>query len=206
MVRPRATATHKGAEPGARERALRQALREVAPDVRPAGGKLAERAASHDRERRGWLSKQLSVEQVEFLQSIEATATLLREARDARGEPVHPTDARHSLLAALERIGGWPSISDLGRALRVSKQAAREQVIGAARAGLLELLPDPHDHRSLQIGLTAGGKRELATVRARQFNLVATLLTGLETRDMRLVAHVLRVIRERLVASRKRRG
>ena len=86
------------------------------------------------------------------------------------------------------------------------EQAAREQVIGAARAGLLELLPDPRDRRSIQIGLTASGRRELAVVRARQSNLVATLLTGLEARDMRLVAHVLRVIRERLVASRKRNG
>jgi DNA-binding MarR family transcriptional regulator len=190
----------------ARQQALRKALQEVAPGAGTASGRLRHVATNPDRERRRWLSGALRAEEADFIQGITATATLLREARDISGEPVYPADARHDLLAALERIGGWPSISELARALRVSKQAAREQVIGAARAGLLELLPDPRDRRSIQIGLTASGERELAVVRARQSNLVATLLTGLDARDMRLVAHVLRVIRKRLVVSSGKRG
>ena len=156
MVRP------KVAERDARQQALLQALQEVAPGADTARGKPRHGATNHDRERRRRLSKALRAEEAAFIQAIAATATLLREARGVGGEPVYPTDARHDLLAALERIGGWPSISELARALRVSKQAAREQVIGAARAGLLELLPDPHDRRSIQVGLTAGGKRLLA--------------------------------------------
>jgi MarR family transcriptional regulator, temperature-dependent positive regulator of motility len=189
-------------EQEAREQALRRALREVAPGSGAASRKAQRRAANHDRERRLWHSKALREEQFDFIRGITATATLLLQDRDVNGEPTYPTDARYILLTTLERIGGWPSISELARGLRVSKQAAREQVIGAARAGLLELLSDPYDRRSIQIGLTASGKRELAAVRARQFSLVATLLTGLEARDMRLVAHVLRVIRKRLLASR----
>jgi DNA-binding MarR family transcriptional regulator len=184
-----------------REAALRKALREVAPDAGAASEALAH-ARSHDRERRRWMSREQKDERAEFLRAITATATLLWQARDINGEPIHPTDARYQVLAALERIGGWPSISELARALRVSKQAAREHVVGAARAGLLELLPDPHDRRSIQVGLTAEGKRSLAGVHARQFLFGAHLLNGLEPRDMRLASHVLRVIRGRLQASR----
>jgi DNA-binding MarR family transcriptional regulator len=203
---PLVVAGRKMTELEAREQALRRALREVAPGSGGASAKTYGRATNNDRARRRWLSKALRDEQLDFIQGITATATLLQQAGDVNGKLVYPTDARYKLLTALQRIGGWPSISELARALRVSKQAAREQVIGAARAGLLELLPDPHDGRSIQIGLTASGKRELTAVRASQSNLVTTLLTGLEARDMRLVAHVLRVIRDRLLASRKRLG
>jgi DNA-binding MarR family transcriptional regulator len=199
-------AQRKTADQEARELALRQALREVAPGSGAPIGKGQRHSTNRDRERRRWLSKALRDEQSEFIRGITATATLLQRARDALGEPIYPADARYNLLASLQRIGGWPSISELARALRVSKQAARQQVIGAARVGLLELLPDPRDRRSIQVGLTVSGTLELATVQARQFKLVATLVTGLEGRDMRLVAHVLRVIRERLLASSKRSG
>jgi len=187
----------------ARREALQKTLRELAPD---ALSKEARRRAARDRERRRWLSKELAAQQLEFIDGIAATAALLLQARDGAGDPIYPSDGRYGLLAALERIGGWPSISELARVLRVSKQAAREQVVAAARAGLLELLPDSHDRRAIQIGLTPGGKRMLAAVRGWQLNLVTTLLLGLQAREMRLAAHVLRVIRERLLASRENRG
>ena len=197
---------HRERERSLRETALRGALREIALDAGASAGTVGRHALSRDRDRRRRLSKALRTEEAEFVQGITVTAALLQQARDANGEPVYPADARYHLLSALERVGGWPSISALARAQRVSKQAARKQMIAAASRGLLELLPDPRDRRSIQIGLTASGKQTLAAVRARQFNLVARLLTGLEAREMRLVAHVLRVIRERLVAPRGRRG
>jgi len=198
---------HRERERSLRETAPRGALREIALDAGASAGTVGRHALSRDRDRRRWLSKALRTEEAEFVQGITVTAALLQQARDANGEPVYPADARYQLLSALERVGGgWPSISELARAQRVSKQAARKHVIAAASRGLLELLPDPRDRRSIQIGLTASGKQTLAAVRARQFNLVARLLTGLEAREMRLVAHVLRVIRERLVAPRGRRG
>ena len=197
---------HPERERSLRETALRGALREIALGAGASAGTVGRHALSRDRDRRRRLSKALRTEEAEFVQGITVTAALLQQARDANGEPVYPADARYQLLSALERVGGWPSISELARAQRVSKQAARKQVIAAASRGLLELLPDPRDRRSIQIGLTASGKQMLAAVRARQFNLVARLLTGLEAREMRLVAHVLRVIRERLVAPRGRRG
>jgi DNA-binding MarR family transcriptional regulator len=188
------------------QKALRDVLRGVAPEPGASTTPSQRSAASRDRERRRWMSNELHAEQAAFLQGITATANLLAAVRDSDGEPIYPTDARYNLLAALQRIGGWPSIAELARVQRVSKQAAREQVIGATRAGLLELLPDPQDRRAIQIGLTASGKRELAAVRTRQFNLVATLLNGLKAREMRLVAHVLSVIRDRLNAVRRDSG
>jgi DNA-binding MarR family transcriptional regulator len=163
-------------------------------------------AVNRDRERRRWLAKLQRAESLDFIRGITDTAALIQRARGAGGELVFRTDARYSLLAALERIGGWPSISELGRALGVSKQTAREQVIAAARAGLLELVPDPSDRRSIQIGLTPSGKTELAAARLSERALVASLLRGLGARDMKLVAHVLRVMRERLLRAERERA
>jgi DNA-binding MarR family transcriptional regulator len=144
-------------------------------------------------------------EAVEFVRGIMDTAALIQAAHDTGGEPVFRTDARYKLLAALDRIGGWPSISELGRALRVSKQAARQQVIAAASVGLLELVPDPSDRRSIQIGLTPSGKSQLAAARPRELSLLTMLLGSLGARDMRLVAHVLRVMRARLLRAERER-
>jgi DNA-binding MarR family transcriptional regulator len=183
-----------------RKEILRAALREAAAGFDVLGAPTSG-GADRDRERRRWLAKLQRAEAVEFVRGILDTAAALQRARTAGGEAVFRTDVRYTMLVALEQIRGWPSISELGRALRISKQAAREQVIAAAHAGLLELVPDPGDRRSIQIGLTPAGKAELAVGRGREFTRIATLLRGLGAPDMRLVAHVLRVMRERLLRS-----
>ena len=156
-------------------------------------------AAPSDRGRRRRLADLWRIEATEFVRGIVETAALIEAARGGSGEPVFRTDPQYKLLAGLERIGGWPSISEIARELGVSRQAARQQVVAAARGGLLELVPDPYDRRSIQIGLSLAGKRELGAARVRELVLVTTLLSGLGDRDMRLVAHVLRVLRARLL-------
>jgi DNA-binding MarR family transcriptional regulator len=193
-----------------REKALRNALREVLVGIEPSvdaeSSAAARVSATRDRERRRRLAEEGREQDSEFIRGIEDTAKLIREARSADGEPVYRTDACYRLLGSIERGGGWPSISGVARMLRVSKQAARQQVIAAAGIGLLETLPDPFDRRSIQIGLTLSGKRELAAARAREVAASDLLLRGLGVRERRLVAHVLRVMRARLSrAERERR-
>lgn len=188
-----------------REDILRAALREAVLGSEAVHLARPLRAADRDRSRRRWVAEVRRAEAVEFVRGIIDTAALIQGAHDTGGEPVFRTDVRYKLLVALDRIGGWPSISELGRALRVSKQACRQQVIAAARIDLLELVPDPSDRRSIQIGLTRSGKSELAAARSRELKLIATLLGGLGARDMRLVAHVLRVMRERLLRADRER-
>jgi DNA-binding MarR family transcriptional regulator len=158
---------------------------------------------TRERERRQRLAKSRREEDTEFVRAIEETAKLIRDARAPDGEPVYRTDIRYRVLAGIESGGGWPSMSGLGRVLRMSKQAARQQVIAAARMGLLELLPDPFDRRSMQIGLTPSGKNVLAAARAREHVASDLLIRGLGERGKRLVAHVLRVMRARLLRAER---
>ncbi len=86
----------------------------------------------------------------------------------------------------------------------MSRQAAREQAIKTAEAGLVELFTAPDDRRLLQVALTPAGRREIERQRMPDFGWVFTLLNGLEPSAMRETNHVLRVIRLRLERYRER--
>ena len=70
-------------------------------------------------------------ESARFLYAIVETGDCLRAARDFSREPALPLDRRSELLAAIDKTGGCPSFSDVGRALRISKQSARELILAA---------------------------------------------------------------------------
>lgn len=80
----------------------------------------------------------------------------------------------------------------------MSRQAAREQALKTAEAGLVELFTAPDDRRLLQVALTSAGRRELDRQRMPDFGWVFTLLNGLEPSAMCETNHVLRVLRQRL--------
>jgi len=142
---------------------------------------------------RTWL-----LEATTFVRDIVATSTLIERARTPDGKPVVRTDAQFALLATLERLEGCPAFADLGRAARISRQAARALAIDAARAGVVELVPNAADRRIVQVVVTPLGRKILAEAGSRERLWAAQLLNGLPTREMRLVAHVLGVIRQRL--------
>jgi DNA-binding MarR family transcriptional regulator len=138
------------------------------------------------------------VEATDFLYEIARTADALKEAKAFDGEPALHSGARWRLLRAIERCGGAPTFADLGRALRISRQAARELAVKAATRGVVQLLPAPDDGRALQVALTPSGRRELENQRMPLFSWTFTLLNGLDERAMHEANHVLAVIRRRL--------
>ena len=138
------------------------------------------------------------VEATAFLHEILAVADSLRDARSFDGEPALHLGPRWRLLRAIERCGGAPTFSDLGRLLTMSRQAARELALKAAEHHLVELWPAHDDRRALQVMLTPRGRKELEAQRLPQLAWVLTLLNGLEPPAMRATSHVLRVIRLRL--------
>jgi DNA-binding MarR family transcriptional regulator len=140
------------------------------------------------------------VEAAAFLYAIVETADRLRAARDFRGELALWLDRRAQLLAAIAQMGGCPTFSDLGRALGVTRQSAREIALAAERAGLVELFTDPYDRRALQVGLTPRGRGELERRRLPASDWLMTLLAGLEDGPRRTTVRVLGVIRDRLRA------
>lgn len=138
------------------------------------------------------------VDATAFLLEIVATADSLREARDFVGGSAMYFGTRWRLLRAIERCGGAPTFTDLGRLLKMSRQGARGHALMAAEAGLVELFPSPDDRRAWQVALTPGGRQALERQRMPPSDWLFTLLNGLEPKTMQSTHHVLRVIRLRL--------
>jgi len=139
-----------------------------------------------------------SVEATLFLHEIVMTADALQEARAFDGESAMHFETPSRLLRAIERCGGAPTFSDLGRLLGISRQAARGHALDAARAGVVELFQTPEDRRAWQVALTSSGRQALERQRKPQLAWMLTLLNGLEPAPMRTTRHVLRVLRQRL--------
>ena len=138
------------------------------------------------------------VEATAFLLEIVTTADSLREARAFDGELAMHFDPTSRLRRAIERCGGAPTFTDLGRLLGMSRQAARSHALKAAREGVVELFQAPEDRRAWQVALTSTGRRALQQQRKPQIAWIFTLLNGLEPLPMRTTRHVLHVIRQRL--------
>src|SRR5689334_10819468 len=138
------------------------------------------------------------VEATAFLHEIVMTADALREARAFDGESAMHFETSSRVLRAIERCGGAPTFTDLGRLLGMSRQAARGHALHAAQRGVVELFQAPGDRRAWQVALTSTGRRELERQRQPQLSWTLTLLNGLEPTPMRTTRHVLSVIRQRL--------
>jgi DNA-binding MarR family transcriptional regulator len=142
-----------------------------------------------------------------LIDEIVTTAEQVAAARHVDGERVARTDPRWRLLRAIERSNYCLSISDLGRLLHVPRQRAHEIVVGAARSGEVEVLPNAHDRRILQVFLTARGRSTLSTARQRRSEWTGALLNGLGRRELRETIDILRTIRHRLLRDeRETRG
>jgi DNA-binding MarR family transcriptional regulator len=134
----------------------------------------------------------------ELMAEITAAAERIGAARTWGGEPVTRTDGPWRVLAAVARSHYCLSIADLGRALGVRRQVAHELAHEAARAGYIELAPNPDDRRILQAFVTQPGRGAIAAARSVESQWLAVLLNGLGDREMATATHVLRVIRQRL--------
>jgi DNA-binding MarR family transcriptional regulator len=134
----------------------------------------------------------------ELIDEITDAARRIAGARDLYGEPVFRTDGIWRVLATVASSHYCLAISDLARALRIRKQVAHELAHAAARAGVIELAPNPHDKRLLQALLTAAGRSALAAARSAETLWLATLLHGLGDHELAATTQVVRVIRQRL--------
>jgi DNA-binding MarR family transcriptional regulator len=144
------------------------------------------------------LFREWHVDATAFFYEILRTADSLKEAKTFDGDPALHLGAQWRLVRAVERCGGAPTFADLARMLQMSRQAARESAVRAARAGLVELLMSPNDRRALQVALAPAGRQALERQRMPEFGWLFTLLRGLDEDRMRDASHVLEVIRRRL--------
>jgi DNA-binding MarR family transcriptional regulator len=134
----------------------------------------------------------------ELINEIERAARAVADARDLNGQPLFRTDGIWRVLTTVAHSSYCLAIADLGRALRVRKQYAHELAYAAVRAGVVDLEPNPHDKRILQLLLTPTGRAQLAAARSAESLWLTTLLNGLGDHELTAAAHVVRVIRQRL--------
>jgi len=138
------------------------------------------------------------IEAAAFVYEIVLVADALKEAHTFDHDTALHFGRRWQLLRAIERCGGAPTFTDLGRLLGMSRQAARELAIKEAETGVIEIFPAHDDRRAWQVMLTPIGRRALAAQRVPNATWLFTLLNGLDPAAMRMIQHVLRVIRLRL--------
>jgi DNA-binding MarR family transcriptional regulator len=134
----------------------------------------------------------------QLIDEISDAARRLAGARDWNGERVFRTDGVWRVLTAVARSSYCLAIADVARVLGIRRQAAHELVHSAARAGYIDLAPNPHDKRILQALLTSHGRAELAAARIARGVWLATVLNGLGDQELAAATHVVRVIRQRL--------
>ena len=158
------------------------------------------------RRRRRPVEGDFHVEATAFLHEIIRAADCLRDADAFDGASALQLGPRWRLLRAIERCGGAPTFSDLGRLLDMSRQGAREQALEAAETGVVELFPAHDDRRALQVMLTPAGRRALEAQRMPDSVWLFTLLNGLDPAAMRGTEHVLRVIQATPRALRRERA
>ncbi len=138
------------------------------------------------------------VAEQDLVNEITVATQCIAKARGFDGERLYRTDGNWRVLAAVARSPYCLAIADLGRALRVRKQTAHELAHAAARAGVIELEPNPDDKRILQLLLTPRGRAELTASRIAETAWLTALLSDLGDHELARTTHVVRVIRQRL--------
>ena len=145
------------------------------------------------------------VEMTAFLFEIVAAADALRAARAPDGSQALRFDRQWQLLTAVERYGNAPTFSHLARLLGVSRQAARDFALTAAKANLVELLAASHDQRVWLVALTPAGRRAIDAHRMPAFSWAFALLKDLEPAKLRATNRVLHALRRRLESDERDR-
>jgi len=150
------------------------------------------------RKRRTVLLERRRAAEQTLVYEITSTAWQIAAARDWSGDPVFRTDGAWRVLAAIAGSPYCLAIADLARVLGVRRQVAHELAHAAARKGVIELAPNPHDKRILQALLTPSGRSQLAAARTAEAIWLGTLLSDLNDYDMAKATHIVGVIRRRL--------
>jgi len=192
----------------ARMTALKKALRDCvthagasdtgASDTGASDTGASDTGASEHRQRRPAPLLQRRLAEHDLIDEITSAAQGIANARDWNGDPVYRTDGIWRVLATVARSQYCLAIADLGRALGIRKQAARELAHAAVRARVIELAPNPHDKRILQALVTPTGRAALAGARIAENAWLAVLLNGLDDNELKATVHVVRIIRQRL--------
>jgi DNA-binding MarR family transcriptional regulator len=157
----------------------------------------------------GWRAERpdLDVEPLQVLSRIGRLARHLDRARQA-AFAAHGLQAwGFDVLSALRRQGAPYQLSPgaLLRATLVTSGTMTNRIDRLATAGFVSRQPDPQDKRGVLVTLTARGQATVDAALADLLRSERQLLTGLDARQLRALAGLLRVLLAPFDA-RERRG
>ena len=103
----------------------------------------------------------------------------LTEAVDRLVADLDLTRARWQVLGALDALGGRATLSQVGRAMGLSRQSVRRTAQDLERTGFLAFKPNPAHARAKLAVFTEPGRAAFAEARRRQARWSADLASGL---------------------------
>ena len=139
----------------------------------------------------------------QFAKEIHSAANCLSECRATISQRTGLTVEHWRALAAIDRSSFVPSISDLARRLRRSRQSVHPLAIGLERAGWIRFLPNRDDRRLLQMELTEHGKTILSIAEDRLDFWLLTMASDLDDCELWALVNTLRNVRERVAHARR---
>jgi DNA-binding MarR family transcriptional regulator len=134
--------------------------------------------------------------------SLTAQAGLLGELMTSVLQPLladlHISVATFELLSAVKAGGGSLPQAELARRLGVSPPTLCEAVGSAAKRGLLEQKPHPHDARAKTLSLTKKGSKVVSDVVERMNQAEGQMVHGIGDHELSAALDVLRRVNRNL--------
>ncbi|WP_272800265.1 MarR family winged helix-turn-helix transcriptional regulator [Sphingobium sp. AntQ-1] len=110
------------------------------------------------------------------------------------------TSARWQVLGALAEHGAPRTVSQIARAMGLTRQSVQRVADDLRGAGLIVLLTNPDHARSKLMSMTPAGQDAYAEALRRQAPWVAGLAAGLSAQDVAAAIRVLSTVAGRLDA------
>jgi DNA-binding MarR family transcriptional regulator len=150
--------------------------------------------------RRGERDVQIAIEEVE--QQFALLFSRVRSDMRDRAERLHPelTLLGYSVIAVLARSESMRP-GEIARELNLDKSTMSRQTTELERLGLVEREPDPADHRSVRLGLTADAAARILAERGRVRSATYEQLSAWPLDDLRSLGSLLGRLNE--LASRR---
>jgi DNA-binding MarR family transcriptional regulator len=108
------------------------------------------------------------------------------------------TSARWQVLGAIAVAPAALSVSQIGRAMGLTRQAVQRLVNDLAHEGLLRFAANPHHRRAKLVMMTPRGQAAYGAAMKRQAPWAHALTQGLEPQQLEKATVILKQLRQRL--------
>jgi len=110
------------------------------------------------------------------------------------------TSARWQVMGAVATVPGACTVSDVARAMGLTRQSVQRVVNDLAASGLMRLVDNPHHARAMLVELTQAGELAFVEASARRQPWSLALADGLAEDEVRTALKVVKALNRALVS------